>query len=93
MLQLIGVAVSIGLADSLNPSTIGPALYLATLEHGLGQVLRFTAGAVRALQAPASEEYVTGHLSMIRREPHGVIGAVTPWKSPGKCRPPRRSIG
>jgi cytochrome c biogenesis protein CcdA len=46
MLQLIGVAVSIGLADSLNPSTIGPALYLATTEGGPGQVLRFTAGVV-----------------------------------------------
>ncbi|MGH2896881.1 MAG: GAP family protein [Solirubrobacteraceae bacterium] len=44
MLQLIGVAVSVGLADALNPSTIGPALYLAAAEHGLRQVLLFTAG-------------------------------------------------
>ena len=29
MLRLIGLAVSIGLADSMNPSTIAPALYLA----------------------------------------------------------------
>ena len=36
--------ITIGLADSLNPSTIGPALYLATAEHGLRQVLLFTAG-------------------------------------------------
>ena len=29
MLRLIGIVISIGLADSLNPTTIGPALYLA----------------------------------------------------------------
>jgi cytochrome c biogenesis protein CcdA len=44
MLQLIGVVVTVGLADSLNPSTVGPALYLAATEHGLRQVLLFTAG-------------------------------------------------
>jgi cytochrome c biogenesis protein CcdA len=44
VLQLIGVAVSVGLADALNPSTIGPALYLAAGQEGLRQVLLFTAG-------------------------------------------------
>jgi cytochrome c biogenesis protein CcdA len=44
VLQLIGVAVSVGLADALNPTTIGPALYLAAGEHALRQVLLFTAG-------------------------------------------------
>jgi cytochrome c biogenesis protein CcdA len=44
VLQLIGVAVSVGLADALNPSTIGPALYLAADERGLRRVLLFTAG-------------------------------------------------
>jgi cytochrome c biogenesis protein CcdA len=44
MLQLIGVVITVGLADSLNPSTLGPALYLAATEHGLRQVLLFTAG-------------------------------------------------
>ena len=34
MLRLIGLAVSIGLADSLNPTTIAPALYLASGERG-----------------------------------------------------------
>ena len=29
MIRLIGLAVSIGLADSMNPSTIAPGLYLA----------------------------------------------------------------
>jgi len=42
MLRLIGIVVSIGLADSLNATTIGPALYLATGEHPRERVLEFT---------------------------------------------------
>jgi cytochrome c biogenesis protein CcdA len=44
MIRLIGLAVSIGLADSLNPSTIVPALYLATGEHPRERVIQFTVG-------------------------------------------------
>jgi cytochrome c biogenesis protein CcdA len=44
MLRLIAVVGSIGLADSLNPSTIFPALYLASGQHARRDVLRFTAG-------------------------------------------------
>jgi cytochrome c biogenesis protein CcdA len=44
MLRLTGLLVSIGLADSLNPSTIGPALYMATGERPLGRVTEFTLG-------------------------------------------------
>lgn len=42
MLRLIGIVISIGLADSLNPSTIGPALYIATGERGRERVGEFT---------------------------------------------------
>lgn len=42
MLRLISIVVSIGLADSLNPSTIGPALYMATGERARGRVAEFT---------------------------------------------------
>jgi cytochrome c biogenesis protein CcdA len=42
VIRLIGLAVSIGLADSLNPTTIGPALYFATGERGRGRVAEFT---------------------------------------------------
>jgi cytochrome c biogenesis protein CcdA len=42
MLRLLGIVISIGLADSLNPSTIGPALYMATGERGRGRVAEFT---------------------------------------------------
>ncbi|MGZ4344500.1 MAG: GAP family protein [Solirubrobacteraceae bacterium] len=44
MIRLIGLAVSIGLADSLNPSTIVPALYLATGERPRERVFEFTVG-------------------------------------------------
>jgi cytochrome c biogenesis protein CcdA len=42
MLRLIGLVVSIGIADSVNPTTIGPALYLASGERGRGRVAEFT---------------------------------------------------
>ncbi|WP_461186678.1 aldehyde dehydrogenase family protein [Arthrobacter sp. Z4-13] len=44
--------------------------------------LRFVAGAVRAGTSAAAEDYVEGHLSVIRREPLGVIAVVTPWNYP-----------
>ena len=44
MLRRIGVALSVGLADSLNPSTIGPALYLATAAQRVRRVTEFTVG-------------------------------------------------
>jgi cytochrome c biogenesis protein CcdA len=42
MLRLIGLVASIGIADSVNPTTIGPALYLASGERGRGRVAAFT---------------------------------------------------
>jgi cytochrome c biogenesis protein CcdA len=42
MLRIIGIVISIGLADSVNPSTIGPALYMATGERARGRVAEFT---------------------------------------------------
>jgi cytochrome c biogenesis protein CcdA len=46
MLRLIGIVISIGLADSLNPTTLAPALVLATGERGSGRhdVSRFLLG-------------------------------------------------
>lgn len=44
MIRLIGLVVSIGLADSLNPTTIAPALFLATGEHPRKRVTQFTLG-------------------------------------------------
>ena len=42
MVRLIGVVISIGLLDSLNPTTVAPALYLATGERGRRRVVEFT---------------------------------------------------
>ena len=44
MLRLIGLAVSIGLADSMNPSTIAPGLYLAMGERPRRGLIQFTLG-------------------------------------------------
>jgi len=44
MLRRIGVAITVGLADSLNPSTVGPALYLATVRKRVWRVTQFTIG-------------------------------------------------
>jgi cytochrome c biogenesis protein CcdA len=43
MLRLIGLVISIGIADSLNPTTIAPALYLASGERARERVSEFTA--------------------------------------------------
>ena len=44
MLGLLIVVVSIAVGDSLNPSTVAPALYLATSEHPRRQVGGFIIG-------------------------------------------------
>jgi cytochrome c biogenesis protein CcdA len=43
MIRLLGLVISIGIADSLNPTTIAPALYLAAGDHARRQVAEFTA--------------------------------------------------
>jgi betaine-aldehyde dehydrogenase len=44
--------------------------------------IRFFAGAARVLEGRAAGEYMRGFTSIIRREPIGVIGQVTPWNYP-----------
>jgi betaine-aldehyde dehydrogenase len=44
--------------------------------------LRFFAGAARNLEGKAAGEYLEGYTSMIRREPVGVVGQITPWNYP-----------
>jgi len=43
---------------------------------------RFFAGAARALHGPLAGEYLTGHTSMVRRDPVGVVGSIAPWNYP-----------
>jgi len=44
--------------------------------------LRFFAGAARLLEGKSAGEYVANRTSMIRREPIGVAGQITPWNYP-----------
>jgi len=44
--------------------------------------LRFFATAMRHLEGKAAAEYSTAHTSMVRREPLGVVGQVSPWNYP-----------
>ncbi|HEY9696055.1 MAG TPA: aminobutyraldehyde dehydrogenase [Trichocoleus sp.] len=44
--------------------------------------LRYFASVVRRAEGVAAGEYVGGYTSMIRREPIGVVGAITPWNYP-----------
>ena len=41
--------------------------------------IRFFAGAARVLEGRSAGEYMAVMTSMIRREPIGVVGQVTPW--------------
>jgi betaine-aldehyde dehydrogenase len=59
--------------------------YAAMLGDEIGVAadnLRFFAGAARCMEGRAAGEYMQGHTSIIRREPVGVIGQVTPWNYP-----------
>src|SRR5579875_1118221 len=44
--------------------------------------LRFFAGAARCLEGRAAGEYLAGYTSILRREPAGVAGLITPWNYP-----------
>ena len=46
MFRTLSIVVSVALADSVNASTIGPALFLAGGEHPRWSVLEFTLGVV-----------------------------------------------
>jgi cytochrome c biogenesis protein CcdA len=59
VVRLAIVAISVGLADSLNPETIGPALYLATARMRVRRVTEFTIG-VFAVNVVAGVILTTG---------------------------------
>ena len=44
--------------------------------------VRFAAGALRALNAPASGDFLGGATSIFIREPYGVVAGITPWNFP-----------
>lgn len=43
---------------------------------------RFFASACRFLEGKAAGEYMEGYTSMVRRDPIGVVGSITPWNYP-----------
>ena len=59
MLALLGVVISVGLADSINPSTVGPTLYLASGRDAGRSLLGFIAG-VFVVSAAAGVVLVVG---------------------------------
>lgn len=49
---------------------------------GIINALRYFAGAARSSSGPAAGEYIPGNTTMVRREPVGVVAAITPWNFP-----------
>lgn len=78
MFRLAAVVVSIGLADSLNPSTIAPALYLATGPHPRRHVLQFTVGVFSVyLLGGLIIDFGPGHLLLaLVHHPHRRVGFI-----------------
>ncbi|MFI5953827.1 aldehyde dehydrogenase family protein [Cryptosporangium sp. NPDC051539] len=64
--------------DAGKPITAARTVEMPGIVNGL----RFFAGAGRASAALAAGEYVEGNTVMMRREPVGVVAAITPWNFP-----------
>jgi betaine-aldehyde dehydrogenase len=60
-----------------------PRVSMATEEMpSIVDTVHFFAGAARVLEGRSAGEYQRGATSMIRREPVGVCGQITPWNYP-----------
>ncbi|GGN51566.1 gamma-aminobutyraldehyde dehydrogenase [Streptomyces albiflavescens] len=71
------------LLSRLESANTGKPLAVSTDDVGQAvDTFRFMAGAVRATTSLAAGDYVEDHLSVMLREPLGVIGVVTPWNYP-----------
>src|SRR5262249_35410682 len=68
---------------ALESRNVGKPLAAARGEmRSAADRLRFFAGAARVLEGRAAGEDLAGYTSMIRREPSGVAGLITPWNYP-----------
>ena len=59
--------------------------FIRVLEDELPAVVdcyRYFAGAARCLHGSATDEYLAGYTSMIRRDPIGVVAQIAPWNYP-----------
>ena len=73
-------AEEIGKIESEN---VGKPVEAAVDEvHGAAACLRFFAGACRVPEGLAAGEYLSNRMSIIRRDPIGVCGQITPWNYP-----------
>jgi 1-pyrroline dehydrogenase len=45
-------------------------------------LFRFFAGAARVMDGLAANEFLAGHMSIIRRDPIGVVASIAPWNYP-----------
>ncbi|MFJ8106055.1 aminobutyraldehyde dehydrogenase [Streptomyces sp. NPDC096132] len=67
----------------LESANTGKPLAVSRDDVGMTiDTFRFMAGAVRATTSLAAGDYAENHLSVILREPLGVIGVITPWNYP-----------
>jgi aminobutyraldehyde dehydrogenase len=67
----------------IESRNVGKPIGLAREEMGMiADHLRFFAGAARSMEGRAAGEYVAGKMSIIRRDPLGVVGSVAPWNYP-----------
>ncbi|WP_369131817.1 aldehyde dehydrogenase family protein [Modestobacter sp. I12A-02662] len=67
----------------LEARDVGKPLADARAEMGsAADKYRFFAGAARTMTAAATGEYKPGLTSLVRREPIGVVAALTPWNYP-----------
>jgi len=64
-------------ANTGKPSAVAQDDVAQTID-----TFRFMAGALRAPTSAAAGRYAEDHLSVILREPLGVVGVVTPWNYP-----------
>jgi 1-pyrroline dehydrogenase len=68
---------------AIEVANVGKPRSLAAEELPLcSDQLRFFAGAARTGQTPAASEYQQGYTSLVRREPLGIVGQITPWNYP-----------
>jgi betaine-aldehyde dehydrogenase len=69
---------------ALESENTGKAIAVTTSEELPPMIdhIRFFAGAARVLEGRSAGEYAKGFTSIIRREPMGVVGQVTPWNYP-----------
>ena len=65
-----------------SANTGKPASVAGDDVDGTIDTFRFMAGALRGTSTMAAGDYVESHLSVILREPLGVVGVVTPWNYP-----------